>query len=158
MTSFKPLWATPTTAARAGVSANAKKDKPVSAADFKPLWLDPPSARDFLAGNKVVTTVTEAATANAPVIGAGMVPALSTTDGNEALSRAADASAEAGAGEEDGGMISATQIITREEHERLLVIERQAGMAAGRAEGLAQAKKIFRTKKRKSTISSSRSK
>ena len=149
MTSFKPMWATPATAPRAGASANAKKDKPVSAGDFKPLWLDPPSARDFLAGNKVVTTVTAAATANAPAMGAGMVPAPATADGDEALSRSAEGSAEAGAGEEDGGMISATQIITREEHERLLVIERQAGMAAGKAEGLAQAKKNLQDEKKK---------
>ena len=78
MTSFKPIWATPTASLRRGASANAKKIKAVSGEDFKPLWLEPPSARDFLAGNKVVTTVTDAATANAPVMDAGAVPASST--------------------------------------------------------------------------------
>ena len=143
MTSFKPMWA----AAGADAAATVKKTSKAGAGGaFKPLWLEPPAGRGFLAGNQVVTAVDAAA---APAVVAAALP--SPPGGHDPLSGTPDGSvdaAAAGGGEEDG-VISAAQIITREEHERLLGLERQAGMAAGKAEGLAQAKKNLQAEKKK---------
>ena len=153
MTSFKPLWVTPAAAARGGASSGEKKSEAGSDGNFNPLWLESPSARDFLAGNQVVTAIVEGvpSAANASLKDAGAATLPSTADGDDAvLQRDIAAGATTGAGPEDSGFISATQIITREEHGRLLALERQAGVEAGKVEGLAQAKKICRAKQRRS--------
>ena len=144
MTLFKPMWVTPTASAREGASSGEKKSKAGAGGNFKPLWLELPSARGFLVGHQVVTAVVDVAP--------GVAPLPSTADGDDAVSQRGDSAAVATAGAEpdDSGAISATQIITREEHVRLLALERQAGVEVGKVEGLAQAKKICRAKKRRS--------
>ena len=152
MTSFKPLWVTPAAAARGGASSGEKKSEAGSDGNFNPLWLESPSARDFLAGNQVVTAIVEGvpSAANASLKDAGAATLPSTADGDDAvLQRDIAAGATTGAGPEDSGFISATQIITREEHGRLLALERQAGVEAGKVEGLAQAKNNLQSETKK---------
>ena len=145
MTSFKPLWATPAAAPRGGASSGEKKSAAGAGGNFNPLWLDAPSARDFLVGNQVVTAIVEGVpgASNASLKDAGAATFPSAADGDDAVLQGGDsaAGATAGTGPEESGSISATQIITREEHVRLLALERQAGVEAGKVEGLAQAKK-----------------
>ena len=153
MTSFKPLWATPAAAPRGGASSGAKKSAAGAGGNFNPLWLDAPSARDFLVGNQVVTAIVEGVpgASNASPKDAGAATLPSTADGDDAVLHRGDsaAGATAGAGPEESGSISATQIITREEHGRLLALERQAGVEAGKVEGLAQAKKNLQSETKK---------
>ena len=153
MTSFKPLWATPAAAPRGGASSGAKKSAAGAGGNFNPLWLDAPSARDFLVGNQVVTAIVEGVpgASNASPKDAGAATLPSTADGDDAVLQGGDsaAGATAGAGPEESGSISATQIITREEHGRLLALERQAGVEAGKVEGLAQAKKNLESETKK---------
>ena len=143
MTLFKPMWVTPTASAREGASSGEKKSKAGAGGNFKPLWLELPSARGFLVGHQVVTAVVDVAP--------GVAPLPSTADGDDAVSQRGDSAAVATAGAEpdDSGAISATQIITREEHVRLLALERQAGVEVGKIEGLAQAKKNLQSEKKK---------
>ena len=145
MTSFKPLWVTPAAAPRGGPSSGEKKSAAGAGGNFNPLWLDAPSARDFLVGNQVVTAIVEGVpgASNASLKDAGAATFPSAADGDDAVLQGGDsaAGATAGTGPEESGSISATQIITREEHVRLLALERQAGVEAGKVEGLAQAKK-----------------
>ena len=153
MTSFKPLWATPAAAPRGGASSGAKKSAAGAGGNFNPLWLDAPSARDFLVGNQVVTAIVEGVpgASNASPKDAGTATLPSTADGDDAVLHRGDsaAGATAGAGPEESGSISATQIITREEHGRLLALERQAGVEEGKVEGLAQAKKNLESETKK---------
>ena len=153
MTLFKPMWVTPTASAREGASAVEKKSKAGAGGNFNPLWLDAPSARDFLVGNQVVTAIVEGVpgASNASPKDAGAATLPSAADGDDAVLHRGDsaAGATAGAGPEESGSISATQIITREEHVRLLALERQAGVEAGKVEGLAQAKKNLQSETKK---------
>ena len=153
MTSFKPLWATPAAAPRGGASSGAKKSAAGAGGNFNPLWLDLPSARDFLVDNQVVTAIVEGVpgASNASPKDAGAATLPSAADGDDAVLHRGDsaAGATAGAGPEESGSISATQIITREEHVRLLALERQAGVEAGKVEGLAQAKKNLQSETKK---------
>ena len=143
MISFKPIWNE--RAADGRDDGGDARPKVAALVDFKPLWRDDQVSRKFVSAAGGVPLARNEVGA----VDSGLV-AEQAAAGPLAASASSEPEIAAVAAEHlPENAVATSQLLTREEHERLLAIAREEGVEAGKAQGRAEVGKMLVIEKKK---------